>query len=175
MLARISVSAKRKPAGEGELIADLVERHRVAEPLDHRLGGGDRRHIERNDQPVARIHHAISRAVSVSRCTTRLSEAGGALVLQIVHLVERLARTEHRDLLRDHQRAAAELQHLAQRHQRAQRAIGPSDAPPIANARFLNTASGGSPRSRTREIQSMVFFSSGVIEALYSGLAMNTP
>ena len=52
---------------------------------------------------------------------------------------------------------------------------GPSDAPPSAKARSLNTASGGSPRSRTREIQSMVFFSSGVIEALYSGLAMNTP
>ena len=74
-----------------------------------------------------------------------------------------------------HQRAAAELQHLAQRHQRAQPPNGPVDAPPIAKTRSLKTASGGSPRSRTREIQSMVFFSSGVTEALYSGLAMNTP
>ena len=52
---------------------------------------------------------------------------------------------------------------------------GLSDAPPIAKARFLNTANGGSPRSRTRETQSMVFFRSGVTDALYSGLAMNTP
>jgi hypothetical protein len=29
--------------------------------------------------------------------------------------------------------------------------------------------------SRTREIQSIAFLSSGVSEALYSGLAMNTP
>ena len=45
----------------------------------------------------------------------------------------------------------------------------------MAKARPLNTASGGSSRARTREIQSMVFLSSGVTEALYSGLAMNTP
>ena len=35
--APISVSRKGEAAGEGELIADLVERHRVAEPRHHRL------------------------------------------------------------------------------------------------------------------------------------------
>ena len=51
----------------------------------------------------------------------------------------------------------------------------PGEAPPSAKARFWNTASCTSPGSRTTEIQSMVFFSSGVIEALYSGLAMKMP
>ena len=41
--------------------------------------------------------------------------------------------------------------------------------------RFWNTASCASPCSRTVETQSMVFFSSGGIDALYSGLTIRTP
>ncbi len=46
----------RQAAGEGELIADLVERHRVAEPRHHGLRLFDRGHVERDDQPVAGLH-----------------------------------------------------------------------------------------------------------------------
>jgi hypothetical protein len=45
-----------KSAGERELIADLVERHRVAEPCHHGLRFFDRGHVERDDQPVAGLH-----------------------------------------------------------------------------------------------------------------------
>ena len=45
----------RKPAGEGELIADLVKRDRVAEPRHQRGRRLDRGHIERNDQALARL------------------------------------------------------------------------------------------------------------------------
>ena len=45
----------RKPAGEGELIADLVERDRVAEPRHQRGRRFDRGDIERNDQALARL------------------------------------------------------------------------------------------------------------------------
>ena len=114
--------------------------------------------------------------MSTSLLQHALELAGGAAVLQLVPLVERLLGVRDGDLLRHHQRAAADLEHLPQRQQRtAARRSGPVEAPPIAKARFWNTASCSSPRSRTSEIQSMVFFSSGVIEALYSGLAMNTP
>ena len=46
---------ERQAAGEGELIADLVEPHRIAEPRHHRLGRRHRRHIESHDQSFARI------------------------------------------------------------------------------------------------------------------------
>ena len=45
-----------KPAGISELIADLVERHRIAELCHHGLRRFDRRQIERDDQALARLH-----------------------------------------------------------------------------------------------------------------------
>ena len=50
--ARTSVSANGKPAREGKLIADLVERDRVAEPLDHRSASRTDGQVERDDQAV---------------------------------------------------------------------------------------------------------------------------
>jgi hypothetical protein len=45
----------------------------------------------------------------------------------------------------------------------------------MAKTRDLNTSRPFSPLARTRVTQSSVFFRSGVIDVLYSGLAMNTP
>ncbi len=56
-------------AREGELIADLVERHGLAETSDHRLRGGDRGNIERQDQALTRIErHECSPRRTASRC-----------------------------------------------------------------------------------------------------------
>ena len=82
----------------------------------------------------------------------------------------------HGDLLRDNQRAAAELEDLPQRHQRAHAAAGAARRRADGKHAALE---GGVGRlaavARAREIQSMVFFRSGVTEALYSGLVMKTP
>ena len=43
-----------KPAGKGELITDLVERHRIAELRHHCLRLIERRQVERDDQAIAR-------------------------------------------------------------------------------------------------------------------------
>src|SRR5262249_62142913 len=43
------------PTREGKLIADFVKRDGFAEPYDQRLRLGDRRDVERDDQPPARI------------------------------------------------------------------------------------------------------------------------
>ena len=51
----------------------------------------------------------------------------------------------------------------------------PGEAEPSANTRVLNTSRLLGLRSRTWLTQSSVFLSSGVIEALYSGLAMKMP
>ena len=51
---------ERHAAGEGELIADLVERDGIAEPLDEGSGRRNGRDIEGDDQPVARCGHQFS-------------------------------------------------------------------------------------------------------------------
>ncbi len=43
-------------AGKGELITNLIERDRIAEPRHQRLRRFDRRHIERDDQALARLN-----------------------------------------------------------------------------------------------------------------------
>ena len=58
--------------------------------------------------------------MSISRRARALSVAARFLVLEIIHVVERLLGASDIDLLGDHQRAAAQLQNLPQRHQRAQ-------------------------------------------------------
>src|SRR5216684_1468680 len=76
---------ERQPAGERQLIADLVEHHRIAEALDHRLGGAHVIEIERHDQLLARLHAAFPqanrRAISTSRPTTRLSRSAAVASL----------------------------------------------------------------------------------------------
>ena len=47
-------------AGEGELIADLVERDGIAEPRDHRLRFRHGGHVERDDQPFAWIQDHLA-------------------------------------------------------------------------------------------------------------------
>src|SRR5690606_22867620 len=67
------IVGEREPARIAELIADLVERHAVAELPHHALGVRDRRQVERDDDAAARIGrrvHAICLAISISRCTT---------------------------------------------------------------------------------------------------------
>ncbi len=54
-----------EPACEGQLVADLVERHCIAKFGDDLLGLGHRRHVEADDQPVPhsgshdRVHGSI--------------------------------------------------------------------------------------------------------------------
>src|SRR5690349_13721568 len=47
-----------------------------------------------------------------------------ALLLEIIDFVESVGRLAHRNLVGEHQRTAAEFEHLAQRDQRAHSAIG---------------------------------------------------
>ena len=59
LLAGVGQRAREiEPAGKAELIADLVEHDRLAEPRHHRLRLGDGRHIERDDQAFAGIEHS---------------------------------------------------------------------------------------------------------------------
>src|SRR4029077_11162316 len=74
-----------KPAGISELIADLVERHRVAEPGHHGARVLDRRQIEGDDQALARLKrhrsvpcHDITPANSTSRRASVRSAAASA-------------------------------------------------------------------------------------------------
>ena len=58
---------KRDAAGEDQLQAHLVEGDRLAEALHHRLGRGNARDVEGNDQAVAGrncSHGAISRGTA---------------------------------------------------------------------------------------------------------------
>ena len=117
------------PTRKGKLIADLVKRDGFAEPRDQRLRLGDRRHVERDDQPLARIklHGRPPPRASRTRPTILscqqlggldelahhdLELARGARILELVHLVEGLFGVRHRHLLRDHQGPAADRQHL---------------------------------------------------------------
>ena len=107
-------------ARKGELITDLVERDGFAEPCDQRLRLADRRHVERDDQSLARIklHGRSPPSLSQTACsvaTPSCQELGGidelahdeleltgrARVLELVHLVECLLGIGHRHLLRD--------------------------------------------------------------------------
>ena len=132
LLAGVGERAREiEPAGEAELIADLVEHDRLAEPRHHRLRLGDGGNVERNDQAFAGIEHLIdplshtSRAYSTSLRTTSLSCVAARAVGKLVILVERLFGVRDRDLLRHHQRAAADRQHLPQREQRLHRPGAP--------------------------------------------------
>ena len=117
-------------AGESQLIADLVERDRLAEPHDHRLRLRHRRNIERDDQALTRIkaHGAAPRSVAVAaqRAMKRdtgvsiravyslchepggidelthqdLELIGRARIRQLIHVVEGVLGIGHRDLLR---------------------------------------------------------------------------
>ena len=70
----------------------------------------------------------------------RAKQIGGAGVDNIVHVVEGVVGARDRHLLGDHQRAAAELENLPQRHQRAQAAGASGEADAIANTRPLKAA-----------------------------------
>src|SRR5262245_9734101 len=194
-LARAGEHAREvDPTRKGKLITDLVERNGFAEPRDQRLRLGNRRHVERDDQPLARIKlhgrppprasrmrcrvatpHANSLAVSMSLRTTTLSWLAARVSLSssisskacsAFGTVTCSAITSARQPTASTCRSASNECVAPER---------PGEAPPRAKTRFWEAASGGSPRSRTAEIQSIGFLINGVIEALYSGLAMNTP
>ena len=58
LLAGVGQRAREiEPAGKAELVADLVEHDRLAEPRHQRLRLGDGRDIERDDQAFAGIEH----------------------------------------------------------------------------------------------------------------------
>ena len=60
LLAGVGERAREiKPAGEGELIADLVEADGIGKPRHHRLRLGDGRKIERDDQAFAGLKHRL--------------------------------------------------------------------------------------------------------------------
>ena len=57
--ASVERAREIEPAGKAELIADLVEHDRIAEPRHHRLRLGDGGDIEGDDQALAGIEHVV--------------------------------------------------------------------------------------------------------------------
>src|SRR3981189_872624 len=86
----------------------------------------------RSSATISRSRGAINQASSSHERARHIDEprqqdlkgVGGARIAQVVVLVERMGGVTHRDLLRQHGGAAAELEHLAPRDQR------PIAAPP---------------------------------------------
>ena len=137
LLAGCARAAAREgeAAGKAELIADLVERDGVAElrrPSPRpRATTADR--ARRSAGRAGRLPCICSgsrssrtcRAVSTRSCSDGRQTAGrGARRSACPSRRTPRLPPAIRDLLRDHERAAAELQHLAQREQRAHAAIG---------------------------------------------------
>src|ERR1051326_3345355 len=172
-------AGERQPARERQLIADLVEAAPLAQAIDHRRGGAHVVEVERDDQPLARLHaaspHANRPARSTSLPTTRLSSADAASSLSSSMSSNAVAAP--RTAICSGSTSAPQPSSSVWRSAMSERMPPrvPLEAAPSANTRSLKAASGASLPSRTREIQSMVFLSSGVSEALYSGLAMKMP
>ena len=170
-------------AGEGELVADLVEGDDAVEVAHHRLGLAQRRHVEADDQPVS---HACSRPARHG--STRVDSIA-ARSISVRHTVSIDLRSRSslkspssskasppcgdRALRRDHLHLAVH-QHGAQMVEAAHAGEiavgGRAQAADLAGERL----NGWPPSLRTRLTQSIVFFSSGGIEALYSGLAISS-
>ena len=81
-------------AGIGQLIADLVKIHAVAEPRNHRVRGGDAGKIERHDQPVlgndlgwlhVTSHHALGNVDQLPHQRLQRIDIGG--MFQVIHIV----------------------------------------------------------------------------------------
>jgi hypothetical protein len=90
-------------------------------------------------------------------------------VFQVSRLVEGVADMAERDLVRQDQRLKPKLEHGAQRHERAiaaEAAIRRRTEREGAAAKRILAA------RAARETQSMVFFRSGGMEELYSGVAI---
>ena len=90
-------------ARESQLVADLVERDRLAEPHDNRLRLRHRRDIERNDQPLTRIkaHGAASSvvvAVAAQRAMKRDTGVSIRAAYSLCHEPGGIDELAHQDL-----------------------------------------------------------------------------
>ena len=106
---RGELAGEVEAAGEGQLVADLVEGDDAVEFAHHLLGLGARRHVEPDDQPLAdigRAHGAEPRRQQAGVLDQRLADPrhplAQPLLLEVAVLVERLGAVRHRDLRRDH-------------------------------------------------------------------------
>ena len=158
----ISSRAKSRPAGKAELIADLVERHGIAEPRDQASAAADRRQIERNDQALARISDtilliAIIRAISTSRASSQPKRVGDcAFVLRDCPSRRRPAppaapRPARESPARRSRAPAPAAAPAAIASRRAR----PDDAARSRTRGPCKRRERRSPRSRTRDTQSM--------------------
>ena len=114
-------------ASISELIADLVERHRVAEPRHQRFRGLDRRKLECHDQALTRRNRHSGRSLrsfrhharQVDKPSNHFLQGGREIfVLESVHIVESVVCAADIDLFGQNQRTAADFQNLPQRQQR---------------------------------------------------------
>lgn len=112
---------QRKAVGVTQLVADLVKRHGIAEPGNHRLGGVHIGQIQRDDQAVARITDLDRHLVSLHLLRDidqlpqhRLQRVDVAGMFQPVTVVIGVIGMRQRKLVRDHQRATGR-QHQTQR------------------------------------------------------------
>ncbi len=143
-------------------------------------------HVEADDQAVAHVgplqyrRHAPQTSSLVDSCVARSISVrqpspsdAPAFVLERAVLVESLLRMRHRALRRDDLGPAV--------HQHGAQMIETANAAEMAVGGRAQRRNLAGKRMRrlavplTRLTQSIVFFSSGGIEALYSGLAINRP
>src|SRR5947207_12248050 len=68
-----------EPAGKGELIADLVERDGITQARDHLLRRVDRRHIQRDNQALARVHLSSLGMLNLNSSSRPIRSAGAAM------------------------------------------------------------------------------------------------
>ena len=89
---------QRQASGKSQLITDLVKRHGIAEPRNHRFRRSDIRQIQRHNQPVARSdfgwqhvtsHHALGNIDQLSH--QRIERLDIGRVFQPVHIIIGLA------------------------------------------------------------------------------------
>ena len=174
-------------AGEGQLIADLVEGDDAFEFAHDRLRLGDasarrgRRSACRRiviaaalrSCPDPRRQHA--RACSISVRHRLLHRFAQSLVLEIAVLVEGLAGASAPSTAARSPPSGSATSTARRWLMQRMPAKCPSDDEQMPATLPASGLSGLPPSLRTRLTQSMVFFSSGGIEPLYSGVAISTP
>ncbi len=180
---------QRQSARVSELIADLVESHAVSDPVNQRLRPPQRSsRSRRDDQPITRgnvwqvvmgqILSIICCATSIScrRRPRRLRRRRSPSIAPLSSNASASAPDSVNCRGIDGG-AAAERQHLPQRHQHAQ-------ATELARRRRGANGKGATyetPATAARRVrapaltQSIAFFISAGTEALYSGLTISTP
>ena len=187
LLARVGELAdQRQAAGISELIADLVERHAVAEPGDHRFRGMPRR-ADRAPRSGGRGERSWLAACHLTSCAGKLrSTAAPAPSAPRYRPDASTGPYRHRPRPRTTARAGSESP-CAWQADRISRSAASARVPPsrlseaaaIAKARSRNTWPRVSCGSCTRVTQSMAFLSSarhrGIIFRRHDQHAMMAP